>query len=68
MVVDVTPGRPLRIGRPRVLFRPNIVGEATTYRSHYAVTGDGQRFLVDVLRDPVLDPIAILLNWIPQAR
>ena len=63
MAVDITPGRTLHVGRPRVLFRPATVGEATTYRSHYAATSDGQRFLVDVLIDPSLDPITVLLNW-----
>jgi hypothetical protein len=68
MAVGVTPGRTLQVGRPVVLFRPDVVGEATTYRSHYAVTSDGQRFIVDVLRDPNLDPITVLLNWTARAR
>jgi Tol biopolymer transport system component len=63
MAVDVTPGPTLRLTRPTVLFRPSVVGEPATYRSHYAVTADGQRFLVDVLRDPISDPITLLLNW-----
>ena len=63
MAVQIGAGRPLQVGRPVTLFRPLVVGEATTYRSHYAVSRDGQRFLADVLQDPALDPITILLNW-----
>lgn len=65
MTVAVTSGPTLRVGKPEVLFRPQVVGEPTTYRSHYAVTQNGQRFLVDVMKDSALDPITILLNWTP---
>jgi hypothetical protein len=53
----------LKAGKPASLFRPVILGEALTYRTHYAVSADGQRFLVDVLQAPALDPISILFNW-----
>jgi len=66
MAVSVTPGNPPSLGRPQPLFRPRVVGEPATYRSHYVPTSDGQRFLVDVLRDPALDPVTILLNWTPS--
>jgi Tol biopolymer transport system component len=68
MAVDVTPGARLGLGRPRVLFRPRLVGGPATYRSHYTVTADGQRFLVDVLREPALDPVTLLLNWARPRR
>lgn len=63
MAVSAALGAVPRFGRPEVLFRPEVVGEATTYRTHFAATADGQRFLVDVLQDAALDPITILLNW-----
>jgi DNA-binding winged helix-turn-helix (wHTH) protein/Tol biopolymer transport system component len=63
MSVDVTPGARLQVSRPRALFRPLVIGEAVTYRSHYVASADGQRFLIDVLKDPAMDPISILLNW-----
>ena len=54
--------------RAKTLFRPRVIGEPSTYRTHYAVTSDGQRFLVDVLRDPGLDPVTVLLNWAQPSR
>jgi Tol biopolymer transport system component len=63
MAVDIAPGPRLRVGRPHVLFRPRVVGEPATYRSHYVASPDGQRFLIDVLRDPALDSVSVLLNW-----
>jgi hypothetical protein len=63
MAVPVTPGPVLQVGAPERLFRTITVGEATTYRNHFAVTRDGQRFLFDLLNDAALDPITVLLNW-----
>ena len=63
MVVSITPGQALQVGTPTPLFRTVTLGEATTYRNHYVVTDDGQRFLIDVLHDAALDPITVLLDW-----
>jgi Tol biopolymer transport system component len=68
MAVAVTPGARLQLGRPHALFRPRVVGEPSTYRSHFVPTADGQRFLIDVLRDPSLDPVNVLVNWARPGR
>ena len=39
----------LRVSRPHPLFRPPVSGPLNVYRSHYAATADGQRFVIDVL-------------------
>ena len=44
MVADILPGTPLRIGKPRELFRGPFVG--TPYQADYDVTADGQRFVM----------------------
>jgi Tol biopolymer transport system component len=46
MAVDVTPGTALRFGTPRMLFQSNIVSAAIAFH-RYAVTSDGQRFLIN---------------------
>jgi len=57
--------QPPSIGAPAALFRaqwgqlPHHPGMRT-----YSVSRDGQRFLVDVLRETV-SPITVLLNWTP---
>jgi hypothetical protein len=69
MAVAVTPGEALRVGRPTPLFHVPVAGDLNTYRSHYAVTADGQRFLVDVLDDKSgHDSMAILVNWQVSAQ
>jgi hypothetical protein len=60
----VTPGEPLHVGRPTALFHVPVAGDLNAYRSHYAVTADGQRFLFDVLDDNSgRDSITVLVNW-----
>jgi hypothetical protein len=59
------------VGNPTVLFDARVVLPETTFR-HYAVTGDGQRFL---LLAPVGDEkpasTAVVVNWsaaLPKTR
>ena len=54
-------------GHPRALFRVPIVGTLNAYRSHYAVTRDGQRFLVDSV-DASQRSISLLVNWNAPAK
>lgn len=51
-------------GRPRALFQAPVVADLGTYRSQFAVSRDGQRFLVDAA-DPASsrEPITVLVNW-----
>ena len=37
-------------------------------KPHYAVTADGQRFLLVVPADETPRPITVILNWRPPAR
>ena len=62
MAVQVTPGDTLEPGRPQPLFHADIFGRLSTYRSHYTVTADGQRFLVDSLNGSQ-PSITTLVNW-----
>ena len=62
---DVTSGATLDIGPPRELFETRMTLSPANY--YYAVTRDGQRFLV---REPVSDvsdlgdePLHVILNW-----
>jgi Tol biopolymer transport system component len=64
MAVDVTPGdAALQPGRPRPLFRTSIAGDITTYRNHYVVTADGQRFLVNMGDESTREPINVVVHW-----
>jgi DNA-binding winged helix-turn-helix (wHTH) protein/Tol biopolymer transport system component len=64
MAVDVTLGDSLTVGRAHALFRAPVSGALNTYRSHYAVTPDGQRFLVDTVNaQSSREAITIFVNW-----
>ncbi|MBI4472847.1 MAG: PD40 domain-containing protein, partial [Acidobacteria bacterium] len=63
MAIDVTtsPAFEPKIARP--LF-PAAVSGMTDVRTHYAVTHDGQRFLVNKLLDTSgSTPLTVVLNW-----
>jgi hypothetical protein len=63
MAVDVTSDEPaFRSGKPTALFEVRLEVEAR--RSRYQVTGDGQRFLVNVpLESTLSEPITVVTNW-----
>jgi len=61
MAVDVRADTAFRMGVPRVLGRANSV-RLYKNRFPYAVTSDGQRFLVNRL-DAVPSPVTVVLNW-----
>jgi DNA-binding winged helix-turn-helix (wHTH) protein/Tol biopolymer transport system component len=51
------------IGRPKTLFRAPI--NTSTTRNHYAVTPDGQKFIINVEdQSSYLSPITVMVNWI----
>jgi serine/threonine protein kinase len=67
MAVDVNgTGSNFTVGVPRVLFEARV---PTTYPGgigapYYAVTGDGQRFIVDALTgESTSVPLTVVLNW-----
>ncbi|HYM09412.1 MAG TPA: hypothetical protein VEU62_01700, partial [Bryobacterales bacterium] len=63
MAVEVKPGAKLQLGAPRALFDTHIRFTSVT-RNHYAVTADGQRFLLNLpLEDTAASPITVVVNW-----
>jgi Tol biopolymer transport system component len=53
---------------PVPLFTPNIgVAVQTNNRQQYAVSADGQRFLLNTIVDEAATPITLLLNWHPRS-
>jgi hypothetical protein len=66
MSVDLTSGPTLRPGIPKPLFRTGLRVDASI--DQYAVTSDGQRFLMPVPIDQSATPISIILNWRPGQR
>jgi eukaryotic-like serine/threonine-protein kinase len=59
----IEPGVPLRLFRPSIAYGGLIPSDGSTHQQ-YAVTGDGQRFLVNtVVGEPTAPPIRIVLNW-----
>jgi Tol biopolymer transport system component len=67
MAVDITPGPEPSVGRPRALFRTRVTGDATAYRTPYAVSPDGRRFLIDSVEDTSPHaPITVMINWLER--
>jgi len=61
--VPFQPTEPPIIGQPKTLFRAPI--DTSTTRNHYAVTPDGQRFLINAEdQSSYLSPITVMVNWI----
>jgi len=62
MAVDVTPqGNALEFGVPHVLF--DLHTNINSTRNSYIPSRDGQRFLVNLLRDTADTPISVVMNW-----
>jgi hypothetical protein len=63
-------GQSLEPGTPAVLFPVRIAGgplPAGLYKQQYAVSSDGQRFLVNLAADEgTASPITLIYNWKPQ--
>jgi Tol biopolymer transport system component len=63
MAVEIKPGAAFTAGAPVALFEARLMSEATFARS-YAVSGDGQRFLVNSSGDESdKTPISVVVNW-----
>src|SRR2546422_10710590 len=63
-------GQSLETGTPAVLFPVRIAGGPVpgTNKQQYAVSFDGQRFLVNLAADEgATSPITLIYNWQPQA-
>src|SRR5262245_27950437 len=64
-------GQSLETGTPDVLFPVRIAGGPLTanYKQGYAVSSDGQRFLVNLAVDEgAVSPITLILNWSPRRK
>ena len=61
MAVDVRLTPTFEAGAARPLFRASIPADIITYRNHYAVMADGQRFVVDSAG--TREPITVVVNW-----
>lgn len=63
MVVDIKPGPQFHVGVPKPLFETRVP-TITDFRNHYAVTADGQRFLVNSMTEQRgSTPIDVVKNW-----
>jgi serine/threonine protein kinase len=67
--VKVSPdGESIESGTPATLFPVRIPGGPVTAfgRQEYAVSSDGQRFLVNLAADEAASPITLIYNWHPE--
>jgi serine/threonine protein kinase len=53
------------VGTPVALFTTALAGSQADAGRHYMVSRDGQRFLMDTLKEVTL-PITVVLNWKPK--
>jgi hypothetical protein len=68
MSVAIKPGSVIEAGTPAPLFRAPISG-VNVYRTDYAVSGDGQRFLDDAVDGSDKDEsIALMVNWLAALK
>ena len=65
VAVTVEGGETFEVGSARVLFQAPVSSFDDTYWvTTYAPTGDGQRFLFNVLMEEArTDPITVVVNW-----
>ncbi len=65
MAVPVTTeGTTFSAGVPRALFEVQMPEQTPPYPTDYAVTADGQRFLVNTVVDqPTRPALTVILNW-----
>jgi Tol biopolymer transport system component len=66
LAVSVSTGSSFEAGTPRALFRIDVLGARVVLgpRSQYAVTPDGQRFLIQSTTETASNaPITVVLDW-----
>lgn len=62
-------GPTFEAGAPQALFEVETPEAIAPYPTHYAVTADGQRFLVNTVIDqPARPAITVMLNWASALR
>ena len=68
MAVPVRTGSgPISVGTPVALFRTALAPVRSISRQQYAVSRDGQRFLIVSRDEAPAPPITLLLNWRPAS-
>ena len=56
-------------GEARALFDVNVPEPVAPYATDYAVTADGQRFLVNTVVDqPTRQALTVILNWTAELK
>ena len=68
MSVEIPHGNPLDAAAPRDLFDVRVPLSGNPYRTNYAVSADGQRFLVNTRAEDSAPPINVILNWTALLR
>jgi hypothetical protein len=64
MAVSVSGGDALELGAPRPLFQTSLSQVLSPFIADYAVSKDGQRFLVNsILPGAAPQTITVVLNW-----
>ena len=63
VAVDIRSGTSLEIGSTKKLFPALFLGAFTSVILDYAVTADGQKFLIPAESNRVSQPITTVLNW-----
>ena len=64
MAVPVMSGATFEHGTARPLFATRVADFANPYRTSYAVTPDGQRFLINGVAGNATPPsITVVVNW-----
>ena len=59
-----TDGPTFSVGAPHALFDVEVPEPVAPYPTDYAVTADGQRFLVNTVVDqPTRPALTVILNW-----
>jgi Tol biopolymer transport system component/tRNA A-37 threonylcarbamoyl transferase component Bud32 len=68
MSVDVKTVPSFEASPPKLLFRAHVpVMAITTFRNHYAVSADGQKFLITTIPEAEsAAPLVVVLNWLPH--
>jgi hypothetical protein len=64
MAVDVATTPTFKLGVPKVLFEAPFWPGGGTASRHYAVTADGQKFLINAVPEAQgSSPITVVMNW-----
>src|SRR5262249_27965733 len=63
MAVDIRGGTSLEAGAPKKLFPAPLVAVLTETSIDYAVTADGQKFIVSRASGSAAEPMTAVLNW-----